>query len=204
MNAQVPPVVIPAVPVDPEDAFLHILEHFIGLDTVAKRERVTVTAGVRTIDDIMYVKIDRLIGILTANTSVITATRLKTLKQWAEDEYDLEGFNDVGRFTTEVCRERQRTIAQTTKTGGTTGERSADTKATLPNFNGKRENWLKSKRELTAHLNQINNEIGIPFFYVIRDPQEEARYRESNGDVGRKIYEAPFHGRIYDTDAFKV
>jgi hypothetical protein len=41
-------------------------------------------------------------------------------------------------------------------------------------------------------------------YYVIRDPEEEQKYREDNGDIGRRIYEAPFEGRIYMQDAFKV
>jgi hypothetical protein len=63
-----------------------------------------------------------------------------------------------------------------TKTGIQQTEKST-TKEKLNSFKGKRENWLKSKRELTAYLNQIKNEQGIPVYYVIRDPEQEEKYR---------------------------
>jgi hypothetical protein len=66
------------------------------------------------------------------------------------------------------------------------------------------ENWLNAKCELTAYLNQIPNENGIPIYYVIRDEDEEEAYREQNGDMGKNIYDALYQGRIYNDDAFKV
>jgi asparagine N-glycosylation enzyme membrane subunit Stt3 len=57
---------------------------------------------------------------------------------------------------------------------------------------------------LTSHLNQVKNEVGIPIYYVIGDPEQEDRYRADNGELGRRIYDAPFRGRMYETDAFQV
>ena len=104
----------------------------------------------------------------------------------------------------EVCREKQRLIAKSTKTGSTSEKSGGATKEKLTIFNGKRDNWLKAKRELTAHLNQIKNESGIPIYYVVRDPDEEEKYRADNGEIGRSIYNAPFVGRIYENDSFQV
>jgi hypothetical protein len=202
-NVQVPPVV-PLLPEDPEEAFNHVLEHVVGLDTAVKRERVTINGGVRTIDDILYVEIDSLLECLTQNTSVLARTRLKTLKFWAEAEDDIGNGINLNHFTAEVCRERQKIIAKSTRSTNDTGDKATATREKLSTFNGKRENWGRAKRELIAYLNQIKNDNGVPLYYVIRDPDLEDQYRNDNGEIGRKIYEAPFMGRIYSQDAFKV
>jgi hypothetical protein len=111
-------------------------------------------------------------------------TKLKTLKHWAEDTYDVLGTIDVRDFTADICRDLQRTLARSTKTSVEQSDKTA-AREKLATFNGKRENWLNAKRELIAHLNQIKNKIGIPLYYVIRDPEEEQKYREDNGDIGR-------------------
>jgi hypothetical protein len=92
-------------------------------------------------------------------------------------------------FTREICEERQRMMARTGKTGQQL-ERTSNTKEKLRIFNGKRENWHRSKRGLKAYCNQINYNAGDPIFYMIRDPEQEERYRAYNGDLGRRIYEA--------------
>jgi hypothetical protein len=61
----------PAIPDDPEQDFVHVLQHIIGLDTVAKRERVTVQAGVTTVENLLDVETDGLMECLTANTSIM-------------------------------------------------------------------------------------------------------------------------------------
>jgi hypothetical protein len=197
-------LIVPDIPEDDQGAFVWVLEHVIGLDTDAKRQRVTVNAGCTTAEDLLMVETDSLVDCLTNNTSILSKTKLKTLKRWAEEEYDIEGSVDIRKFTVGVCRERQRQLARTDKTVGQQTEKGTTTKEKLTTFNGKRDNWLKAKRELTAYLNQIKNTQGIPIYYVIRDPEEEERYRESNGEIGKKIYEAPFKGRIYENDAFQV
>jgi hypothetical protein len=77
-------------------------------------------------------------------------------------------------------------------------------KEKLPAFNGKRDNWLKAKRKLTAYLDQIKDEQGIPIYFVICNPEQEDKYCEDNGEVGKNIYEAPFKGQINENDSFQV
>jgi Reverse transcriptase (RNA-dependent DNA polymerase) len=197
------PPMIPPIPNDPAGAFMHVLQHIIGLDTPAKRDRVTINAGITEAEGLLYVEMDSLINSLTPQTSIIAKTRLKTLKRWVEEEYDIEGAIDISKFTDHVCRDLQRSIARSTKPTQQ-ADKGATAKEKLPSFNGKRENWLKSKRELTAYLNQIKNEQGVPLYYVIRDPDQEEKYRADNGDIGKRIYEAPFKGRIYESDSFQV
>jgi hypothetical protein len=55
-----------------------------------------------------------------------------------------------------------------------------------------------------AYLNQIKNEVGVPIYSVIRDPNLEEQFRPDNGEIGHRIYEAKFKGRIYENDAFQV
>ena len=185
---------IPAIPDDPQEAFVHVLEHVIGLDTQAKRDRITNT-GILTAEDLMLIDMTGLIECVSINTiSIMVRTRLKTLKRWVEEEFDIEGEGkvDVRKFTTDVCKEKQREIA---RTSGTSTQPSSDktitTKDKVSVFSGKRSDWLNAKRELIAYLNQIKNRHGIPIYYVIRDPDEEDKYREDNGEVGKSIYEAP-------------
>jgi hypothetical protein len=104
------------------------------------------------IEDLLLVEIDLVIDGLTANTSALAKTRLKTLKLWAEEQFDIDGTVNISHFTTEVCREWRRGIA---KSSQSSDQDKSTVKDKLNTFNGKRENWFKSKRELTAHLNQI-------------------------------------------------
>ena len=83
---------IPMIPQDPAAAFEWVLTHVIGLDTAQKRSRITVLGAVTTIDNLLLVNIDRLLECLTDNTTVMSQTRLQTLKQWAEEQYDM---NDI-------------------------------------------------------------------------------------------------------------
>jgi hypothetical protein len=89
---------------------------------------------------------------------------------------------DLNHFTAKVCRERQKAIAKSHK-----GTAKYSDKATscekLNTFNGKREHWMKAKRELTAHLNQIKNDNGVPLYYVIRDPDLQDQDRNDNGEI---------------------
>ena len=71
---------IPPVPVHPTDAFAHVLEHIIGLDTQTKGDRDLVRGGVTTVDDLLLVDMDSLRDCLTDATSVMAKTRLKTPK----------------------------------------------------------------------------------------------------------------------------
>jgi hypothetical protein len=69
-------------------------------------------------------------------------------------------------------------------------------------FNNKRDNWLKA-RHVTAYLNQIKYEQGMPLYYIICDPEQEDKYCEDNGEVGN-MYEAPFKGQNYENYSFQV
>jgi hypothetical protein len=129
--------------------------------------------------------------------------RLKTLRKLAEETQDTFGDGAIMDFTREICEERQRMMERTGKTVQQL-ERTSNTKEKLSIFNGNRENWHCSKRDLTVYLNQIKNNSGLPIYYVIRDPEQEERYRADNGDLGQRIYEAPFRGRTYKADAFQV
>jgi hypothetical protein len=128
------------------------------------------------------------------DTPTISKTRLKTLKKWAEDTFDVFGMVDIADFTLDVFKEKQCTMARSSKPSTSTTTDKAATKDKLRNFNGNRDLWPKSKRELTAHLNQIKNELGIPVYYVIRDMDDEQQYRNDNGEIGMHIYDAPFVG----------
>jgi hypothetical protein len=148
---------------------------------------------------------ESLLDCLTDNTSIMAKTRLKTLKLWAEESYDIDHTITIANFTEEKCREKQMKIAKATSKTKTSGSESTSSgKEKLRNFNGKRENWQNAKRDLNAYLNQIINENGVPLYYVIRDPDEEEEYRNNNGDIGNKIYDAALQGRIYNDDAFRV
>ena len=186
-------------------AFVHVLTTIIGLDTQPMRDRVIVRGGVREVHDLLLVDMDSLLDCLKHETSVMAKTRLKTFKLWAEEQHDLHGHIDIKQFTEEICRLKQMKIAKATvktKSGGS--DVTSAGKEKLRNFNGKMEHWLGAKRELTAYLNQILNENGVPIYYVIRDTEDEEEYREHNGDMGNRIYDAPYLGRIYNDDAFKV
>jgi hypothetical protein len=197
------PAIIPPLPGSPQGDFEHVLEYIIGLDTQAKRDCVMVTAGCVTVEDLLYVETKNLLACLEADTPIMAKTRLKTLKKWTEDMFDLSGDVDVANFTLDVCKENQWAIARTAKpAAGKTDKTIAEEK--LRYFNGDRTLWLKSKRELTAYRNQILNEQGISVYYVIRDKDDEEQYRMHNGEIGKRIYDALFKGRVYENDAFQV
>jgi hypothetical protein len=113
-----PPVDVPLappMPPDPVAAFDHVLCYIIGLDTQRKRDAVTGTVGggVTTIDDLLLVDIESLISCLTEDTSLMVRTRLKALKIWAEEQYEINNSINLNEFTNEVCRTIQMRIAKT-------------------------------------------------------------------------------------------
>lgn len=67
--AQAPPV-IPPIPNNPAGAFLHVLEHVIGLDTQPKRDKVTLTAGVTEAEGLLYVETDSLLDYFLRRTQL--------------------------------------------------------------------------------------------------------------------------------------
>jgi hypothetical protein len=150
----------------------------------------------------MYVETDNLIACLDPATSIIAKTRLKTLKKWVEDVFNFNGVVNVADFMTDVCRSNQREIAQTT-TPSTTQTEMLVTKEKLNVWNGRRETWPKSKHKLMAYHNQIKNKRGIPLYYAIRNPNLEDQYRADSGEIGKRICEAQYKGRVYENDASK-
>jgi hypothetical protein len=206
MNVELPPPVAepiiappPPIPHDPPGAFQWILTHIIGFNTQEQRGRI-----ITSIMDLIMIDMEQLLGCLTTNTTVMSKTKLQTLKRWAEEQYDTYHEINIADFTIDVCREQQMKFARSKDKTKTKSDTPATTKEKLRTFNGKHENWLNSKRELTAYLNQITNTDGVPIYYVIRDLENEEEYRNSNGELGNRIYDAPFRGQTYDEDAFKV
>jgi hypothetical protein len=98
-----------AVP-ENDPAFLAVLQDIVGLDTQPKRDRVTKHGGVKSADDLLLVDMDSLLACLTQGTSVMAKTKLKTLKLWVEEQYDLHGTVDITKFTADVCRAKQMKI----------------------------------------------------------------------------------------------
>jgi biotin-(acetyl-CoA carboxylase) ligase len=107
--------IVPPMPPDPFAAFDHVLCYIIGLDTQRKRDAVTGDVGgsVTTIYHLLVVDIESLICCLTEDTSLIVRTRLKGLKIWAEEQYEINHNINLTDFTNEVCRTIQMKIAKT-------------------------------------------------------------------------------------------
>jgi Reverse transcriptase (RNA-dependent DNA polymerase) len=195
---------IPPIPHDDEPAFAWVLEHVIGLDTVLKRNRVLVTADVKTAQQLLTVPIDDLIELLTDNTSLRSKTKLRALRYWAKEQQDVFGVINIHDFTEEVCLEKQEVVADG-KASSTTTDKGSTTKSDkVPRFNGKREHWIRAKRDLFAYLNQLKSASGIPLYYVLRDPAQEDQYRNDLGELGNMIYDAPLQGKKYTADAWEV
>ena len=199
-EAQVP--VLPPIPEDPFDALLWTLQHIVGLTTAVQRNSV-VNNGIRDVMDLALIEGTDIIESLPAAASAMARMRLRALAQWSQEQFSLGIDYTVDQFTAEVCREMQIKLTRP-KSTSSTSERSTTTKTKLATFTGKREQWIKAKRELTAHLNQVKNTNGIPIYYVIRDPEQEEKYRNENGEIGRRIYDTPHYGTVYSTDAFQV
>jgi hypothetical protein len=191
----VPPALIPPILADPQNAFIWVLTHIIGLETPAKRDRVTVRGGVTNAIDLIMIDMEQLLDQLTDNTTVMAKTKLQTLKVWAEEQYDTYHEIHLADFTNDVCRNYQLKYLRSKERTKSKSDTPTSSKEKLRVFNGKNENWLNAKRELSAYLNQIVNNDGVPLYYVIRDPTQENEYRTSNGELGNRIYDAPFRGR---------
>jgi hypothetical protein len=72
---------------------------------------------------LMYVKTESLINCLGVATSITAKTGPKTLKEWEEDSFDINGMVNIPNFTAEICPENQQDIAQSTKPGTTQAEK---------------------------------------------------------------------------------
>jgi hypothetical protein len=112
--------IIPHILVDPTDLFAHVIEHIIRLDTQVKRDRVIVCGSVTTVDGLLLVDMDRLLDCLTDATSVMAKTHSKTLKMWAEEQFDINQQVNIQEFTEVTCCEKQMKVVKAaikTKTG---------------------------------------------------------------------------------------
>jgi hypothetical protein len=69
-----------------------VLEYIIGLDTPQKGDQVLVMAGCQTVEDLLYVKTENPLTCLADDTPIVAKTRLKTLKKWTEETYDVNRF----------------------------------------------------------------------------------------------------------------
>ena len=70
--ADAPPAPVPTggpFPGDPVGDFQHILEHIVGLTTSNQRDRVTINAGVQTVDDLLFIDQESLLSVLPTNTN---------------------------------------------------------------------------------------------------------------------------------------
>jgi hypothetical protein len=84
-----PFLIIPPIPVHPTDAIAHVLEHIVSLNTQSRRDRVIVHGSVTPMDDLPLNGMDSLLDFLTNEMSVMAKTRLKTLKMWEEEHFDI-------------------------------------------------------------------------------------------------------------------
>jgi hypothetical protein len=152
MNVELPPPVVepifappPPIPHDPPGAFQWVLTHIIGFNTQEQRGRIITRGGVTTIMDLIMIDMDQLLGCLTTNTTVMSKTKLQTLKRWAEEQYDTYHGINIADFTIDVCREQHMKFAQSKDKTKTKSDTPATNKEKLRTFNGKHENWLNSK-----------------------------------------------------------
>jgi hypothetical protein len=60
----------------------------------------------------------------------------------------------------------------------------------------KLQTFIGKIEQVTAYLNQIQNENGVPIYNVICNREDELEYFNHNGETGNKIYDAPFQGHI--------
>ena len=119
---------------------LHILEHIVGLSTIAQRERITLTASVTTAEDILLLDEASLLGTLTTATSVMARMKLKALKRWTERQETLGISVNVQGFTTDECRKIQRNISRVVE-GSTRVESRHDSKEKLEKLSDKGQHW---------------------------------------------------------------
>jgi hypothetical protein len=100
---------------------------------------VIVNAGVTTAFDLLLIDMEGLSDGIKATNSGLAKMRLKTLRKWAEEIYDLNGIIDIRDFTAAVCAEKQMGMTRSTKVSGMQADKSTTSKDKLATFNGKRE-----------------------------------------------------------------
>ena len=150
--AAIPPATAPPVsppfpafplPRTNEADFNHVLEHVTNLLTVARRLKITATAGVTTADDLLYIDEDSLLGSVNASTTVMSKMKLKALKRWTEEQETLGKEIDIRGFTLNVCRKIQRELSKSSRSKRDEERQSG--KARLSKFDGKAQHWDQCK-----------------------------------------------------------
>mmetsp|Transcript_59563 Transcript_59563/g.145981 ORF Transcript_59563/g.145981 Transcript_59563/m.145981 type:complete len:100 (-) Transcript_59563:71-370(-) len=84
--ANVIPNVMPDQTVHPRKAFLWMLEFRCGLDTEAKRNRITMTAGVSTVEDLLYIEEEMLLDSLHHKCYLVYRDNQSTMKCRKENQ----------------------------------------------------------------------------------------------------------------------
>ena len=126
------------------------------------KEKLAELVGILQVEDLSLVNEDVIIDALAANSSAMCKTRLRAIKRWVQDRSDDQAPLDIIFFTPSVCRTCQMELARTGRSSKNADKTSNTDKVKLPSFNGKAEQWNKSKRELTAYLNQMRNTRNVP------------------------------------------
>ena len=98
------PSAISPFPGDETGDSLHVPEHAILLNIAGMRNTIINTAGVITVEGLLYIDEASLINLCSATTTVIDKMRIKTLKKWAENNSDIGTELDIQDFTAAVCR----------------------------------------------------------------------------------------------------
>jgi hypothetical protein len=122
--------------------------------------------------------------------------RRKAFRAWAigqqQELADPNNDIDVTMFNNNACSKMQTRLAQKTKTDCETLTRPSTT-GTLGTFTGRIEDWPAAKHSFQAHLGQMKNKNGIPYFYVTQD--EADRPANIDDDVQDSIWNTPTQGR---------
>ena len=99
------PSAISPFPGDETGDSLHVPEYAILLNIAdGMRNTIINTAGVITVEGLLYIDETSLINSCSATTTVIDKMRIKTLKKWAENNSDIGTELDIQDFTATVCR----------------------------------------------------------------------------------------------------
>lgn len=195
---------MPSPEVNPGAAFRWILEYRVGLTTKNQIRSVTRVAGVKRVEQLRFMTEEVLVETLDPSTTGISRLRLMALRRFSQDQWNNFGRVDLNQFNRKKMDEILEELAKGTKRDRDSKPRSSSgpKDSDLKRFSGKPEHWQEAKTSLITHLNTMRNDNGIPLYYVIRDPEDEERYRENT--IGAKIYDALQTGKAFEDDSFQV
>lgn len=164
----------------PSMAFRWILEYRVGFTHKDQIRVVTRIIGVNRVEDLRFMTKELLVQPLENNSTGMSRLRLLALRKFAQEEWNNYGQIDLKRFTQAKMDAILEDIAKGKKGSNNSKPRSASSTpkdSDLKRFSGKPEHWEDSKTNLVTHLNLMQNDVGVPLYYVIRDPSDEALYR---------------------------